>query len=117
MKMKPKILLVVSLTSSALVGLAQNSLFAQADKPTTATPSAATNADPNVPAEPPPPILTDEAPLTAVIKFLARQANLNVMFDPKINYGQPDAAGKITPEPVLQPLRFEGVTAQQALSA
>ena len=115
MKMKPKMLLVVCFTSAALLALDQYSAQAQAEKPVVVV--APANTDTNAPGEPPPPILTDEAPLTAVIKFLARQANLNVMFDPKVNYGQPDATGKVTPEPVLQPLRFENVTAQQALSA
>lgn len=60
-------------------------------------------------------IVIDNAPLTDVIKTLARQARLNFMFDPRITAGL-DRAG----QPVIHPdisIRFENVTAYQALEA
>ena len=61
-------------------------------------------------------IVMDEVPLTDAIKNLARQANLNYMLDPKITFGQPGADGKIAPQPSIS-IRWENVTAEQALSA
>ena len=57
-----------------------------------------------------------DAPLTAVIENLARQAGMNYILDPKINYGQPGPDGKITPQPSIS-IRWENLTAQQALGA
>jgi type II secretory pathway component GspD/PulD (secretin) len=61
-----------------------------------------------------PSIIIEEANLTDAIKTLARQARLNVMFDPKIAGVGPD--GKPLPQPVVS-FRFENVTAQNALEA
>lgn len=62
-------------------------------------------------------IVMDEVPLTDAIRNLARQANLNYMLDPKINFGQPGAAdGRSVPQPLVS-LRWEKVTAQAALTA
>ena len=58
----------------------------------------------------------DEVPLTDAIKNLARQASLNYMLDPKINYGTPDANGVVHPQPNVS-LRWENLTADQALNA
>jgi type II secretory pathway component GspD/PulD (secretin) len=58
----------------------------------------------------------DEVPLTDAIKNLARQANLNYMLDPRINYGQPGPDNRIVPQPAIS-IRWENVTAQQALAA
>ncbi len=58
----------------------------------------------------------DEVPLTDAIKNLARQASLNYMLDPKINYGAPDANGQIHQQPTVS-LRWENLTADQALAA
>ncbi len=58
----------------------------------------------------------DEVPLTDAIKNLARQASLNYMLDPKINYGAPDANGQIHQQPTVS-LRWENLTADQALGA
>ncbi|MGD1089169.1 MAG: secretin N-terminal domain-containing protein [Verrucomicrobiota bacterium] len=55
-------------------------------------------------------------PITTAIENLARQANINYLLDPKINYGQPDEHGQIIPEPTLS-IRWENVTAEQALLA
>jgi type IV pilus assembly protein PilQ len=57
-----------------------------------------------------------DAPLTAVIENLARQAGMNYILDPKINYGQPGPDGKITPQPSIS-IRWENLTAEQALGA
>lgn len=58
----------------------------------------------------------DEVPLTDAIKNLARQAGLNYMLDPKINYGVAGPDGKLNPQPMVS-LRWENLTADQALNA
>ncbi|MDB6122713.1 MAG: Type and secretion system protein, partial [Pedosphaera sp.] len=58
----------------------------------------------------------DDVPLTDAIKNLARQAGLNYMLDPKINYGAPDASGRVPQQPMVS-LRWENLTADQALTA
>lgn len=75
-----------------------------------------TNAAPHDPSAPIPLIVMDEVPLTDAIKNLARQASLNYMLDPKINYGTPDANGQVKPQPMVS-LRWENLTADQALNA
>ena len=62
------------------------------------------------------PIQFQDVPITTAIESLARLANINYMLDPKIGYGQPDQNGQPKPEPTLS-LRWENVTAQQALLA
>jgi type II secretory pathway component GspD/PulD (secretin) len=57
-----------------------------------------------------------DVPITTAIENLARQADINYLLDPKINYGQPDEHGQIIPEPTLS-IRWENVTAEQALLA
>lgn len=104
--------------------------------PTTApapAPAPDTNAAPAAPVTPPassmtispsahdpngiiPLIVMDEVPLTDAIKNLARQAGLNYMLDPKINYGTPDANGAVHQQPTVS-LRWENLTADQALAA
>jgi type II secretory pathway component GspD/PulD (secretin) len=61
-------------------------------------------------------IVMDDVPLTDAIKNLARQAGLNYMLDPKINYGQMGPDGRIIPQPSVS-IRWENVTAEQALTA
>ena len=61
-------------------------------------------------------IVMDDVPLTDAIKNLARQAGLNYMLDPKIQFGQADASGKVVPQPSVS-IRWENVTAEQALYA
>lgn len=56
-----------------------------------------------------------EAPLTDVISTLARQANINFQFDPKVTGGV-GADGKPLPLPNVT-IRWENVTAMQALEA
>lgn len=78
---------------------------------TQATPHVMSTNSPIIPL-----IVMDEVPLTDAIKNLARQANINYMLDPKLAYGQPDATGKIIPQPSVS-IRWENVTAEQALNA
>ena len=61
-------------------------------------------------------IVMDDLPLTDAIRNLARQAGLNYLMDPKVNYGMPGPDGKIVPMPSVS-IRWENVTAQQALEA
>ncbi|MDB6066788.1 MAG: Type and secretion system protein [Pedosphaera sp.] len=61
-------------------------------------------------------IVMDEVPLTDAIKNLARQAGLNYMLDPKINYGAPGPDGVIKTQPTVS-LRWENLTPDQALAA
>src|SRR5205809_853893 len=61
-------------------------------------------------------IVMDDVPLTDAIKNLARQAGLNYMLDPKIQFGQPGPDGRPTPQPSVS-IRWENVTAEQALNA
>ena len=61
-------------------------------------------------------IVMDDVPLTDAIKNLARQAGLNYMLDPKIQFGQPGPDGKPIPQPMVS-IRWENVTAEQALFA
>lgn len=61
-------------------------------------------------------IQIDDAPLPDAIKTLARQAEINFQFDPKILNPAPDATGKIPPQPAVS-LRWENVTAMEALLA
>jgi type II secretory pathway component GspD/PulD (secretin) len=61
-------------------------------------------------------IVMDDVPLTDAIKNLARQAGLNYMLDPKVNFGQIGPDGKPVPQPVVS-IRWENVTAEQALTA
>ena len=71
-----------------------------------AAPAAATTApsepakEPQAPASPDtiiPLIVMDDVPLTDAIKNLARQAGLNYMLDPKVNFGQVGPDGKVVP--------------------
>jgi type II secretory pathway component GspD/PulD (secretin) len=76
------------------------------------TNNASTQRDPNAVI---PLIVMDEVPLTDAIKNLARQAGLNYMLDPKINYSAPGPNG-LNPQPMVS-LRWENLTADQALAA
>jgi type II secretory pathway component GspD/PulD (secretin) len=90
----------------------------------TNAPAADTNAQPAaVPADQTPQpgaviplIVMDDVPLTDAIKNLARQAGLNYMLDPKVAFGQIGPDGKPIPQPTVS-IRWENVTAQQALNA
>lgn len=62
-------------------------------------------------------VVMDDVLLTDAIKNLARMAGLNYMLDPKISYGQPDPkTGAIQAQPTVS-IRWEKVTAEQALNA
>ena len=61
-------------------------------------------------------IQMEDVPLTDAIKNLARQAGLNYMLDPKINYGAPGPDGRPIPQPTVS-LRWENLTPDQALNA
>ncbi|MGA2028682.1 MAG: secretin N-terminal domain-containing protein [Verrucomicrobiota bacterium] len=67
-------------------------------------------------AESIPLIQFQDVPIRTAIENLARQAGINYLLDPKIDYGQPDQNGQIKPEPELS-IRWENVTAEQALLA
>ena len=79
---------------------------------TPATPAAANPAPAAAGApETVPLIVIDDVPLTDAIRNLARQSNLNFQFDPRVT-----AAGPGTNQPNVS-IRFENVTAQEALQA
>ncbi len=59
-------------------------------------------------------IVIDDVPLTDAIRNLARQSNLNFQFDPKITQAGSDGKVPVLPNVTI---RFENVTAQQALQA
>ena len=74
------------------------------------TPAEAAAAEPG---EVLPLVQFEDAPLVDVIKTLARQANLNLIFDPRVV--APTAEGKSAYPPVS--IRLENVTAQNVLEA
>src|ERR1051326_3331504 len=124
MKTQLVTLLLVGLNSGLFVGLAQNNpasddkvqkLYnqpANTPKPAGGAPQAATPA-PEPVGELLPLVQFEDAPLVDVIKTLARQATLNVIFDPKVT--QLGADGKSPYPPVS--IRLENVTAQNVLEA
>ncbi len=122
MKTKLVTLLFVWLSAGCLVGLAQNPADEKVQKLYNQTATSAKTAAPAeaaaaVPAEPVGEILPlvqfEDAPLVDVIKTLARQANLNVIFDPRVtSVGE----GGKSPYPPVS-IRLENVTAQNVLEA
>ena len=88
--------------------------------PPTVVEPPTTFVTPNAPAVPGaiiPLIVMDDVPLTDAIKNLARQAGLNYMLDPKVTFGQVDPAHPgVTVQPNVT-IRWENVTAEQALAA
>jgi type II secretory pathway component GspD/PulD (secretin) len=121
MKTKLVTLLFVGLSAGCLVGLAQNPADEKVQKlynqPTAATNAAAPAEATAAPTEPVGEILPlvqfEDAPLVDVIKTLARQANLNVIFDPRVTTV---AEGGKSPYPPVS-IRLENVTAQNVLEA
>ena len=80
-------------------------------------PAAAPTGSSAAPGDSIPLIQFQDVPLTTAIENLARQAGLNYILDPKVPFGQPDAAtGKITPQPSIS-VRWEKLTSEQALAA
>lgn len=64
-----------------------------------------------------PSIAIDDLALTDAIKFLARQANINYLLDPKVTFGGTGPDGHTAaPQPQVS-LRWENVSAEQALLA
>ena len=61
-------------------------------------------------------IVMDDVPLTDAIKNLARQAGLNYVLDPRIEFGQLAPDGKPVAQPMVS-IRWENVTVEQALNA
>jgi type II secretory pathway component GspD/PulD (secretin) len=116
MKIKLVTLLLAGLNAGLLVGLAQNKP-ASDEKPNAQPTTAAATATPAEAATPTGEILPliqfEDAPLVDVIKTLARQANLNVVFDPRVTAPGPD--GKATQPPVS--IRLENVSAENVLEA
>ena len=123
MKTKLVTLLFVGLSAGCLVGLAQNPADDKVQKlynqPATsaakvAAPAEALAAAPVEPAgEILPLVQFEDAPLVDVIKTLARQANLNIIFDPKVTAVGADGKspyGNVS-------IRLENVTAQNVLEA
>jgi len=125
MKTKLVTLLLVGLNAGHWVGLAQNNPAPDEkvqklyNQPTASAKAAGTpgEAVAPVPAEPPGEVLPlvqfEDAPLVDVIKTLARQANLNVIFDPKVTALGPDNKSQYPPVSI----RLESVTAQNVLEA
>ena len=123
MKTKLATLLLVGLNSCCLVCFAQNNaaqdsnvqkLYNQpGDAAKSAAPATATTSESAESGEILPLVQFEDAPLVDVIKTLARQANLNIVFDPRVTALGPD--GKPAQPPVS--IRLENVTAQNVLEA
>ncbi len=94
-----------------VLAAADTAAAAPAPEAEAASPAAPVDAGAIIPL-----IVMDDVPLTDAIKNLARQAGLNYMLDPKVNFGQSGADGKPMPQPMVS-LRWENVTSQQALDA
>ena len=102
----------IGLLSCCLACYAQN-------PPAAETPAAtvpATSPAPLAPETVIPLIQFQDISLTTAIENLARQAGLNYILDPKLPFGQPDATGKLTPQPMIT-VRWTDLTSEQALSA
>src|SRR6266480_4581525 len=121
MKTKLVTLLLVGLNAGLSLGLAQNKP-ASDEKVQKLYNQSAAEAKPAAPTEAAPaestgdvlPIVSfEDAPLVDVIKTLARQANLNIVFDPRVTELGPDGKPKLPPVTI----RLENVTAQNVLEA
>lgn len=78
--------------------------------------AAAAPAETAPAAEVLPLVVFEDAPLTDTVKTLARQAGINLIFDPKVTATGVGADGKPLSQPNVS-IRFENVTAEQALEA
>src|SRR6266513_1352453 len=121
MKTKLVTLLLVGLNAGLSLGLAQNKP-ASDEKVQKLYNQSAAEAKPAAPTEAAPaestgevlPIVSfEDAPLVDVIKTLARQANLNIVFDPRVTELGPDGKPKLPSVTI----RLENVTAQNVLEA
>ncbi len=99
MKIKSGLLLALAFAASTAIGVAQDTNTA----PALVTPTAANPANPEVM----PLIVIDDAPLPDAIRNLARQAGINLLFDPR-------ALATMTNNVSF---RLENVTAEQAMFA
>ncbi|MSU57485.1 MAG: hypothetical protein EXS35_04775 [Pedosphaera sp.] len=107
---------IVCLLACCLVSRAQDAP-PTTPPPPAETPAAATTTPAPAPGALVPLISFQDVTLTSAIENLARMAGLNYILDPKVPYGQPSADGKgITPQPNIT-IRWENLTAEQALSA
>jgi len=107
------------LATLTLVGLvACSSALAQTNPAEGTTAGEATTAPATVqPGAVIPLIQFQEVPLTTAIENLARQAGINYILDPKVGYGQPDEkTGVVKVQPNIS-IRWENLTAEQALGA
>ena len=111
MKTKATLLLLSALVASLLAATAQETPPAGAAVTNAAAPEPRPEPGAVIPL-----IVIDDLPLTDAIRNLARQAGLNYLMDPKVAYGVPGPDGKVTPMPSVS-IRWENVTAQQALEA
>ena len=109
MNTKPAIANVVCLLTCCLACYAQT-------QPATEPPAAAATSVTPTPGATIPLIQFQDVPLITAIENLARQAGLNFIMDPTVPYGQPDATGKVSPQPSIT-IRWENLTSEQALSA
>jgi type II secretory pathway component GspD/PulD (secretin) len=108
MKMKSGLIIAVALFATCLTGMSQT---------TNATPEGGESAAADAAStEVMPLIVIDDAPLPDAVRNLARQANLNIQFDPKVLAGTVGPDGKPQPPPNVS-FRWENVTAMQALQA
>ena len=122
MKLKRGLIIAAAVAAQCAVGLAQNETPAGTPAPAPAPAAPATTADAvtstNAPAnEVMPFIAIEDAPLPDAIRTLARQAGVNIQFDPKVLAGGVAADGKTPLPPPSVTFRFDNVTAMQALQA
>jgi type II secretory pathway component GspD/PulD (secretin) len=116
MKTQLATLLLVGLNAWFLGVQAQNDPAPGASVPKPDKPAAAAPAAESAPAEAEevlPLVQFEEAPLVDVIKTLARQAGLNLIFDPQVVAVGPDGRSQYPPVSI----RLENVTAQNVLEA
>ncbi len=116
---QPAVAADTNTTTTAVATTPETTNAPDAAAPAVTSADAATNAPADVagPASTSIPLIQfQDVPLTTAIENLARQANINYLLDPKINYGQPEANGQIKAEPNLS-IRWENITAEHALIA
>ncbi len=116
---QPAVAADTNATVTAVATTPETTNAPDAAAPAVTSADAATNAPADVagPASTSIPLIQfQDVPLTTAIENLARQANINYLLDPKINYGQPEANGQIKAEPNLS-IRWENITAEHALIA
>jgi type II secretory pathway component GspD/PulD (secretin) len=112
MKAKLATLTLIGLVASCSLALAQTNPAEGATPAGEATAPATVQPGAVIPL-----IQFQDVPLTTAIENLARQAGINYILDPKVGYGQPDEkTGVVKVQPNIS-IRWENLTAEQALSA